>query len=66
MVLRYKDIHAFDITDIIKIISSMYREGEVVHRAEGTTQPYSLGGRGGVRFIQAIDQQMLPHVVREW
>ena len=28
-VLRYKDIHAFDITDITKIINSIYREGEV-------------------------------------
>ena len=65
MVLRYKDIHAFDITDITKIINSMYREGEVsVQRAERTTQPYSLEGE--VRFIQAIDQQILPHVVREW
>ena len=27
LVLRYKDIHAFDITDITKIIISMYREG---------------------------------------
>ena len=49
MVLRYKDIHAFDIADITKIINSMYREGEV-----------------SVRFIQPIDQQILPHVVREW
>ena len=65
MVLRYKDINAFDITDITKIINSMYTEGEVsVHRAycERTTQPLE----GEVRFIQAIDQQMLPHVVREW
>ena len=54
------------ITDRTKIIYSMYREGEVVHRAccERTTQPYSLGGGG--RFIQATDQQMLQHVVREW
>ena len=45
----------------------MYREGEVsVHRAccEQTTQSYSLGVE--VRFIQATDQQMLQHVVREW
>ena len=50
-VLRYKDIHAFDITDIAKIINSMYREGEVsVHRAccKRTTQPYSLGGGGTI------------------
>ena len=52
----------------MKIIYSMYRAGEVsVHRAccERATQPYSLGG-GGVRFIQVQDQQVLPHVVREW
>ena len=39
------------ITDITKIIYSMYREGEVsVHRAccERTTQPYSLGGGGTI------------------
>ena len=43
----------------MKIIYSMYRAGEVsVH------PPYSLGGE--VRFIQAQDQQVLPHVVREW
>ena len=35
----------------------MYREGEVsVHRAL----------EGAVRFIQATDQQMIPHAVREW
>ena len=66
MVLRYKDIHAFDNSKTMKIIYSMYRAGEVsVHRAccERATQPYSLGG--GVRFVQAQDQQVLPHVVRE-
>ena len=47
MVLRYKDIHAFDNYKTIEIIYSMYRAGEVsVHRAccERATQPYSLGG----------------------
>ena len=51
MVLRYKDMHAFDMTDITKIINSMYREGEVsVHRAccERTIQPYSLEGGGTI------------------
>ena len=55
------------ITDRTKIIYSMYREGEVsVHRVccERTTQPTPLEGE--VRFIQATDQQMLQHVVREW
>ena len=46
MVLRYKDIHAFDNNKTMKIIYSMYRAGEVsVHRVccERATQPYSLG-----------------------
>ena len=58
------------ITDRTKIIYSMYRAGKVsVHQAccERATQPYSLGGGGvEIRFIQAKDQQVLPHVVREW
>ena len=51
MVLRYKDIHAFDNNKTMKIIYSMYRAGEVsVHRAccERATQPYSLGGGGTI------------------
>ena len=51
MVLRYKDIHAFDNSKTMKIIYSMYRAGEVsVHRAccERATQPYSLGGGGTI------------------
>ena len=52
------------ITDRTKIIYSMYREGEVsvpsMLRADYPTQ------EGEVRFIQATDQQMLQHVVREW
>ena len=51
MVLRYKDIHAFDNYKTMKIIYSMYREGEVsVHRAccERATEPYSLGGGGTI------------------
>ena len=58
----------------MKIIYSMYRAGVVsVHRAccERATQPYSLGGGGGLgrggelRVIQAQDQQVLPHVVNK-
>ena len=55
------------ITDITKIIYSMYRTSEVsVHRAccERAIQPYSLGGGGTI--YPAQDQQMLPHVDREW
>ena len=51
MVLRYKNIHAFDNNKTMKIIYGMYRAGEVsVHRAccERATQPYSLGGGGTI------------------
>ena len=51
MVLRYKNIHAFDNNKTMKIIYSMYRAGEVsVHRAwcERATQHYSLGGGGTI------------------
>ena len=60
MVLRYKNIHAFNNNKTMKIIYSMYRAGEVsVHRAccERATQPYSLGG---ARFVQSQDQQVFP------
>ena len=51
MVLRYKDIDAFDNNKTMKIVYSMYRAGEVsVHRAccERATQPYSLVGGGTI------------------
>ena len=51
MVLRYKDMHAFDNYEAMKIIYNMYRAGEVsVHRTccERDTQPYSLGGGGTI------------------
>ena len=51
MVLRYKNIHAFDNNKTMKFFYSMYRAGEVsVHRAccERATQPYSLGGGGTI------------------
>ena len=58
MVLRYKDIHAFDNNKhafdnnkTIKIIYSMYRAGEAsVHQAccERATQPYALEGGGTI------------------
>ena len=47
MVLKYKDMHAFDNYKTMKIIYSMYRAGEVsAHPAccERATQPYTLGG----------------------
>ena len=67
MVLRYKDIHAFDNNKTMKIIYSMYRAGEVSvnrHAASGLPNPTRLEEE--VRFVQAQDQQVLPHVVREW
>ena len=55
------------ITDRTKIIYSMYREGEVsVHRDAASGLPNPTPLEGEVRFIQATDQQMLQHVVREW
>ena len=51
MVLRYKDIDAFDNNKTMKIIYSMYRAGEFpVHRArcERATQPYLLEGGGTI------------------
>ena len=35
------------------------------HAASGLLNPTRLEGGGGVRFVQAQDQQVLPHVVRE-
>ena len=51
MVFKYKDTHAFDNYETMKIIYSMYRAGKVsVHRAccERATQPYSLEGGGTI------------------
>ena len=53
MVIKYKDVHAFDNYKTMKIIYSMYRAGEVsVYRAcsERATQPYSLGVGGGTIY----------------
>ena len=51
MVLKYKDMHAFDNYKTMNIIYSMCRAGEVsVHRAccERATKPYSFGGGGTI------------------
>ena len=67
MVLKYKDIHAFNNKKQTKIIYSTYRAAEVsVHRAccERATNPPTRV-EGEVRLIQAQDQQVLPHIVRE-
>ena len=45
----------------------MYREMRspyIEHAASGLPNPTPLEGE--VRFIQATDQQMLQHLVREW
>ena len=36
----------------------------IEHAASGLPNPTRLEGE--VRFVQAQDQQVLPHVVREW
>ena len=51
MVLRYKEIYAFDNYKTMKIIYIMYRADEIsVHRAcwARATQPYPLGGGGTI------------------
>ena len=51
MVLKYKDMHAFDNYKTMKIIYSMYRAGKVsVHQAccERATQSYWLGEGGTI------------------
>ena len=70
MVLKYKDIHAFDNYKTMKNIYSMYRAGEVsVHRAccERATQPYSLGGGGTIYpgSISACVTTLSPRMVTE-
>ena len=64
MVLRYKDIQAFDYYKTMKIIYSITERVRVEHAASGLPKPTRLEGE--VRFIAAQEQQVLPHVVREW
>ena len=55
-------IHAFDNNKTMKIIYSMYTAVEIsVHPACWLPNPTCLEGK--VRFIQAQNQQVLPHVV---
>ena len=66
MVLKYKDMHAFDNYKTMKIIYSLYRAGEVsVHRAccERATQPYSLGGGGIVEAPTYFDARESDYIV---
>ena len=64
MVLKYKDKHAFENDETMKNIYSMYRAVRspyIEHAASGLLNPTHLTGE--IRFIQAQDQQVLPHVV---
>ena len=67
MVLKYKDIHAFDNYKTMKLFTvctELERSPYIKHAASGIPNPTRLEGE--VRFIQDQDQQVLPHVVREW
>ena len=63
MVLRYKDIHEFD---KLQNNENYLQYVVSVHLAccERASNPTCLEGE--VRFIQAQDQQVLPHIDREW
>ena len=60
MVLKYKDMHALDNYKTMKIIYSKVRSPYIEHAASRLPNPTRL--EGAVRFIQAQDQQVLPHV----
>ena len=66
MVLRYKDIKAFDNYKTIKVSYIMYRAGEIsVHRAccERATQPYTPG-RGGTIYPGSKPASVTTHSLR--
>ena len=66
MVLNTKSYMRLIITDRTKLFTvckERVRSPYTEHAASGFTNPTPLEGE--VRFIQAQDQQMLPHVVRE-
>ena len=68
MVLRYKDIHAFDNYwqnyNYLQYVQSGWglRTPSMLRAGYPTLLPW----RREVRFIQTQDQQVLSHVVREW
>ena len=66
MDLRYKDMHAFENNKTMKmtVCTKQVRSPYIEHAASGLPNPTRLEGE--VRFVQAQDQQVLPHVVREW
>ena len=66
-VLRYKDIRAFDNNKkwkLFTVCTEQVRSPYIEHAASGL--PNSIRLEGEVRFVKAQDQQVLPHVVREW
>ena len=48
----------------ITVCTEQVRSPYTEHAASGLPNPTPFEGE--VRFIQAQDQQVLPHVVREW
>ena len=66
MVLKYKDIHAFGNYKTMKITvcTEQVRSPYIKHAASGLPNPTRLEGE--VQFIQAQDQQVLPHIDQEW
>ena len=49
---------------LFTIYKEQVRSLYIEHAASGLPNPTPLEGE--VRFIQAQDQQVLPHIVREW
>ena len=49
---------------LFTVYTERVRSPHTEHAASGLPNPTPLEGE--VRFIQATDQQMLQHVVREW
>ena len=48
---------------LFTVCTELVRSPYIEHAASGLPNPTRLEG-GGVRFIQAQDQQVLPHIVR--
>ena len=64
MVLKYKDIHAFDnykAQKLFTVCTELVRSPCIEHAASRLPNPTRLEGE--VRFIQAQDQQVLRHIV---
>ena len=49
---------------LFTVCTEQVRSPYIEHAASGLPNPTRLEGE--VRFVQAQDQQVLPHVVREW